>query len=163
MRPLFSGLPSDNKSKRSNDMAQYSGAWRTNRFKVRDDAAFQEWTDRIPDVDAENGENGWLLCMASYSDNGYLPGSIVRADAESPPTFEDYEDLDFLEGLMDHVAEDSTCIVMATGHEKLRYLSGVAYAIRGGSRDLISVSLEDIYEMAKAAWGGEPRPAEYDG
>lgn len=49
---------------------------------------------------------------------------------------------------------------MTTGAEKLRYLTGYAFALYADGRRL-DVNLDDIYDKARAEFGVQPTQASY--
>ena len=132
-------------------MANYYGVFRSNRFPVRNADAFQAWAHTIPDLDVHIGPDGRVALFPSATSDGYgLPSSREVEDL-------DPEAIDFIEELAPHVAPGAVAVVMETGSGKLRYLTGLAWAIRGGGRpedaDVERLGLDDIYGIAAATWG----------
>lgn len=121
-------------------MANYYEDGRTNYFKVKDRDAFTAWVDRLagsPDI--SEGDNG-TLCLLFDPESGV-------------PTFRtegDYEDveIDFLNELSEHLVPGEVAVVMASGSEKLRYVTGYAAAVNayGETR---SIDLREIYDKAE--------------
>lgn len=130
-------------------MANYYGVFRSNRFRVRDPKAFLAWADTIYALELHHEADGrYLLLQSEWSDGAGLPSTREVGD--------DDEDLDFITELAGHVAPGAVAVVIEAGSEKLRYLTGLAWAIRGGDRpedaDVERIGLDDIYEIAADAW-----------
>ena len=117
-------------------MADYIARFRTNAFPVRDPDLFRRWIATVHDidfVDEHTEDDVPLFVVGGYSS---IP-SLRREDDD-----EDVE-IDFIDELAAHLPEGSHTIVTEIGHEKLRYLVGVAIAVdHRGKR--IAVDLDDI-------------------
>ena len=134
-------------------MANYYGVFRSNRFRVRDRDRFHAWAETIPDL-AVIDEDGRVLLVPSEWSGGYgLPGLRETGDGE-------HEAIEFVDELAPHVAPGAVAVLVEAGSEKLRYLTGIALAIRGGDDPagwaIERVALDDVYERAAAAWGLDP-------
>lgn len=46
------------------------------------------------------------------------------------------------------------CVVQSIGAEKLRYVTGIAYAIHS-SGEILQIDINDIYEKAQSEFGGD--------
>lgn len=59
--------------------------------------------------------------------------------------------------------EDCTVVLMESGAEKLRYITGRATAFRwvNGEIDRIDLSLSDILALAEQRWGEPPTDCAY--
>jgi len=131
-------------------MADWYGHARSNYFRVKDQDAFADLCEK------------WNVTFIIDKDNPELVGFICETDSGSLPNYrcEEHEDLegniqefdydfdDFLEKLSLHLEEGEIAIMIECGAEKLRYITGVAYAINSKGETVI-VSLNDIYEKAK--------------
>lgn len=60
-----------------------------------------------------------------------------------------------------HLADGQVLVAIEAGAEKLRYVSGHAFAVHKDGRT-VAVSLAGIYDMALEAFGIRPTSAEYD-
>ena len=119
-------------------MANYYGKGRTNRFRVKDYAAFEEaakpfgtvlpWTDGTVVVQAGNDE-----------------GDFTHYD-EDTDTESALGDI-----LCDHLAEGEVAVMMSVGSQKLCYLAGWATAYHS-SGETVEVNLNEIYAQAQEAF-----------
>ena len=134
-------------------MANYYGVFRSNRFPVRDRDRFHAWAETIPDLEVIEQDGRVLLVSSEWSDGSGLPGLREVEDGE-------HEAIDFVGELGPHVAPGAVAVLVEAGAEKLRYLTGIAIAIRGaeypGGWAIERVALDDVYERAAAAWGLDP-------
>lgn len=132
-------------------MANWYGLSRTNYFKVRDDAAFLAWAATLPDVELiddgkgrfgfyTNGDGQWPCCR--YQEDNTC------------------NDFDFAEELADHLAEGEVAILITVGHEKARYATGFAVAIRHDHKRL-EIDIDRIYRRVLKTWGIAVTRAEY--
>lgn len=123
-------------------MANYSGAARSNYFRVKDDSAFEEAMASLPESATSQDDEGRFMVMSTCPDTG---GWVTLMEDEK--TGEDIE-VDLAAIISEHLADDEVAVLMEAGHEKLRYISGYAQAInaRGERR---TVSLADIYDLAR--------------
>lgn len=130
-------------------MANFTGAARTNYFRVKDAAAFKAWAKehRISLVERD----GLFALLGDESDSGDIS---LREDEETGERGEP-EDV-----LPQFLADGEVCVLISAGHEKMRYVSGYAVAFDSTGRS-VQVSLNSIYELAKEAFGKEPTRAEY--
>jgi hypothetical protein len=124
-------------------MANYEGRGRSNYFRVADAEAFRKFCERFDlehITDDEAGGRVGFLCNAENGEPYELDDDGADGE-ERPPA-------DWVEELTGLLVEGETVVYMHVGHEKLRYVSGVALAFNaaGESRQ---VSLSDIYELAK--------------
>jgi hypothetical protein len=125
-------------------MANYYGQSRTNYFLVKDAEAFKtEMANYEVNVIEQqmHGETGYGILDAD-SDGGGLQWSQFNEETE------DYDDLAWEDIIGKHLKDGSVCVLMETGAEKYRYLTGwaVAFNNKGESR---RVNLTDIYDLAK--------------
>jgi hypothetical protein len=115
------------------DMADWSGTSRSNYFRIKDEAAFRKWAEALElavITDAE-GRFGFY----SEAEDGGLPSARVG------------EDIDLVAELATHLVEGSIAILMETGHEKARYMSGYAIALNSEGQQ-VALILSDIYTKA---------------
>lgn len=123
-------------------MANYSGAARSNYFRVKDDSAFEEAMSGLPEIAVNQDDEGRFMVMSTCPDTG---GWVTLMEDEA--TGEDVE-VDLAAIIAEHLADDEVAVLMEAGHEKLRYISGYAEAINAkGERR--TVSLSDIYGLAR--------------
>jgi hypothetical protein len=69
-------------------------------------------------------------------------------------------ELDWIEILANHLADDHVAVLMEVGTEKYRYLNGIAFAVNN-KKEVIRISLDDIYEKAKETLGSQITTATY--
>lgn len=127
-------------------MSTHVSLARTNHFVVRDLPAFRAAMDpyEVEIVEDQSRENRvTVLARDGWPTNGY--------DEE---TDEDIE-VDLLGLISEHLAPGQVTVVTASGHEKMRYMTGWAGAINSeGER--VSLDLDDIYNLAKPLGDGSP-------
>lgn len=126
-------------------MANYVACSRTNYFKVKDSKAFVKWCNQWnTDMDlVRGGENDELYGLVF---DGPIPSQ--RYEISEEEEYEDWVDVEFTDELAEHLAEGSVAVVMETGHERRRYVVGIAIAINSDG-EFRTVRLDSIYELAK--------------
>lgn len=151
-------------------MANWYGTARSNYFKVKDMAAFNEWVASFDDLKVvtrtlekdskevalgryQVGEVLVMIHPSEFSDSGAWPS--YRTDAEGEEI-----DIELTEELVEHLSEGEVAIMMEVGAEKLRYLTGYAQAVAWNGK-VITLSIDDIYEQALQAFSVQPTRAEY--
>ena len=121
-------------------MANYYSSARTNYFRVKDVDAFNAWVKEFEDncgVEVVSKEDTFAILFDGESGVPYF------REVEG-----DYDDLDFMDELSNHLADEEVAILHESGAEKLRYINGFAIAVNNkGQRRVIS--LDDIYVHAK--------------
>jgi len=128
-------------------MANYNETARSNYFQVKDLEKFKEWVGHYgnPDVcEGHHGEDG-KICLLWQMD-GYGAYGWDEDGNELEQTFE--------EGIGEHLVEGSIFIAMGSGYEKMRYVTGWAFAINHKG-EMESISIDEIYMMAEQRWGDE--------
>lgn len=133
------------------DTANWYGHSRSNYFKVKDVEAFKAWA---MDLDLQVDTNGEGLFVAFGDSEGWWPSGRWDEDAQ------EHIDVDFAAELQRHLADGEVVILMTTGAEKLRYLTGHAVALHADGRRL-DVDLDDIYDKVLSAFGVKPTSATY--
>jgi hypothetical protein len=121
-------------------MANYYASARSNYFKVKDLAEFSK--AMIP-FDVEISEEDQGVCLLCSGEGGW---SWYDPDIE-----EDHDPVDLI---APHLQDNEVCILMETGAEKLRYLIGYAIAFNN-QKEMVDVSLENIYEQARKKFGAD--------
>jgi hypothetical protein len=135
-------------------MANYYENARTNYFKVKDEAKFNEFLCSLSGLDSYKDKEGRHAIFFDYESG--VPSSRFNEKTK------DYDEVDFLGELSNHLTDDSVAIVMGAGAEKLRYINGYAEAINSkGER--VGINISDIYDLAKQKFGkdAEVTPAQY--
>lgn len=132
-------------------MADWYGACRTNYVQVKDPAAFEK--EFAPfSVQAVYDEQG-RVALLSTDEHGGWPSSVE--DEETG------EELEFDFGLaVPHLVEGQVLVVLCSGAEKLRYITGDAIAYSWDNR-IVSVDINEIYAKVKTAFGVDTTLAEY--
>lgn len=131
-------------------MANYIPFVRSNYFKVKDPEKFKEFCAELSlDLIIKNDDHEKSKTL--HPDNLY--GFIINNDCGLPSTkyneeTDEHEEIDFFKLLAPHIADDHVAVIMEIGYEKMRYLTGLAWALNNKGA-LKSVSLEDIYDKAK--------------
>lgn len=142
-------------------MAQYIARFRTNYFKVKDEAAFRNWVESLisdgelsvlEDGDGAFGVGGF--CTTPY-DRTVTDEDIVVALSQNPSVTHDspkdtlcYYDLfqssiDFAQELSEHLADGEVAVVQEVGWEKLD-LRGFAYAINHRGEVFAEVNINNL-------------------
>lgn len=135
-------------------MADYYGTWRTNYFTVKNPEEFMHFINQVDGMDLTVIDEGERGIMMHGSD---IP-SIVQEKILAPDgsvMFEEDDDMDFTGTVQQYLADDSVMILMEAGHEKARYICGLAIAVAGGSEDCVVLHLDSIHQMAKDKWPGK--------
>lgn len=136
-------------------MANYYGQARTNYFLVKDAEAFKAEMANysVNVIEQKIGEETGYGILDEDSDGGGLQWSQFNEETE------DYDDLVWEVIIGNHLKDGEVCVLMETGAEKYRYLSGwaIAFNNKGESR---RVDITDIYDLAKELGTGVT-PAEY--
>jgi hypothetical protein len=129
-------------------MADWCGSSRSNYFKVKDQAAFKAWLSDIGDVSILQQKDDYFA-VAGDSFGGW---PTHRGD--------DCEPFDFAEELSGFLADNEIAVLIETGAEKLRYITGVAVAVDSRGKRT-EIHLSDIYTQAAAVFGHRPPDASY--
>jgi hypothetical protein len=133
-------------------MANFYGHARSNYFKVKDLDAFKDWVETCPSLGY--WEKGGLVAIYSdCPDSGCWPSCRYGEDDE-------FEDLNLLAELAEHLTEDSVAVLIEAGAEKLRYITGYANAVNHEG-EVVTVSLDEIYQRAFDNFKVMPSVAEY--
>lgn len=122
-------------------MANYESVTRGNYFHVKNEDAFSKFMDTVSGDDmhcwSDKDEDGNTV----YAFGCY--GSIYGV-----PNGDENNDFDlFLSKLQKHIAPEDAVILMESGHEKIRYVTGYATIIT--SCKIETISITDL-GMAKA-------------
>ena len=121
-------------------MADYIACFYTNAFPVRDAARFRAWIGTVCGLDFidETEEDGGVV----FEVGGY--GSVPDSREDD----DEWMEIDFIDELAKHLPEGAHAVVTEIGHEKLRYLVGIAVAVdHRGKR--ITVDLDDIHRLVE--------------
>lgn len=128
----------------------YTSMTRTNRFAVKDPVSFISVLRRMNEGNMhyrrERGPD--LREYFTLWFDEYVPDVILKQGATTS-TVDDYDDFDLRETLQAHLVPGCIAVLMQGGFEGERYASGYAWAVKGGSDEVVEVYLEQIYEMAK--------------
>lgn len=131
-------------------MANYYCAVRTNYFAVKDGEAFEKF---MAGVSGEDSVHVWKepqkdgSVKYGFGCDGSISGWFSENDNEDDwdVAMEKFE-----AGLMEHVAEGDAVIIMESGHEKLRYITGYATIITSDGVDginLVDAAIQKAREM----------------
>ena len=136
-------------------MANYYGQARTNYFLVKDAEAFKTEMAKYPVrvIEQKIGAESAYGILDDDGDAGGLPWSQFNEETD------EYEDLVWETIIGNHLKDGAVCVLMETGAEKYRYLSGwaIAFNNKGETR---RVDITDIYDLAKELGTGVTQ-AEY--
>lgn len=128
-------------------MANYQATTRSNYFRVKDAKAFEQWCRKRSlefwnERRAENPEDVFYAITDPSGENCGWPNYDSATD----------QYFDFPAELTDHLNPEDVAVLLEIGSEKLRYLVGTAIAVHPDGRT-IAVSLDEIYERARHAFG----------
>lgn len=137
-------------------MANWYGAARTNYFPVRDVEAFKVWA-ATASLRPHQSDTTELWCLLSDDEYGGWPTQIWDEDAG------DGRDFDIVAELAVHVVGGWPVILMESGAEKLRHVTGSATAFRvtNGEIECEQLVLDDIHDIAEQRWGIAPTRCAY--
>ncbi|NLF19586.1 MAG: hypothetical protein GX595_20340 [Lentisphaerae bacterium] len=132
-------------------MADWTGVSRTNFFRVKDGAAFEQaMSGHAVDLWKKEPEGeGTLYGLGAGSNEGYWPDWN-----------DDGDEIDFPAIVAEHLADGEIVVFVSAGYEKHRYVTGHAIALDNTGKT-VEVDIGDIYARAKETFGIEPSPAEY--
>ncbi len=127
-------------------MANYYEKARTNYFKVKDIAAFNDWVNKFTGLDVVVQKQEGTVSILFDEESGVPSFYYDENDQEI--------EVDFMEELAKHLADDSVAVLEAVGSEKCRYLNGYAVAVNNKGES-VSINLDMIYELAKQKFGAK--------
>lgn len=133
-------------------MANYYGIARTNYFKVKDETKFREWAQGLHCEVLDDGEAPHTFGLICPDETG------IPSSRENEQTGE-WEDVDFTGELARHLKPGHVAVIMESGHEARRYVTGYATAVNHKGK-VVRLSLTDIYALAKPL-GKHITPCEY--
>ena len=131
-------------------MANYNCVVRTNYFHVKDVEAFKRMMDQV--VGSEDEVSLWeendqeenpIFAFGCY-------GGIAGLPNESDDEIDDDSYNRFTDELQKCVAENDAVIIMESGHEKIRYVTGSAFIITSNATkylDVETLALEATEKM----------------
>ena len=133
-------------------MANYYCAVRTNYFRVNDPDAFRKFMkkvatceDTIQIWEERDKSDRTLFGFGCY---GSILGIPVLDGEDDDYGCDDYDFEEFVHGLSDLVAEDDAIIILESGAEKLRYVTGTALVITSTGSEFMEI---DVLAAEKAA------------
>lgn len=128
-------------------MADFEATSRSNYFAVKDAAAFASWCNRIGLHYEKHDKKDLYAVFGDYCDHGEWPDPVEESG-------------EFTDQLMEHLADGEICVLMQVGAEKLRYVAGFTVAFNNKG-ECVNLSLSEIYDRARVAFGTRPSAAEY--
>lgn len=144
-------------------MANWTGAARSNYFRVKNTAEFMEFASIFP-VRIQKKDDTDLLCVLSTAEDGGMPDCAMDGGDEKTiaAKYCGYVSGDEAIDMADHIAQflvdGEVAIFMWAGHEGQRYITGGAVAYHADGRT-ISVDLNDIYKLVQEEFGVIPSRA----
>ena len=136
-------------------MANYYGAWRTNYIRVTDWDRFKAYVDKYDQggvVCVTEPDKDGLFCMYDVDPDGgaNMPCWIETEDPDTGEVNE--EEINFFRDIAQMMPEGGVLVVMESGCEKRRYISGSATAFNWKGEH-VQIVLDDIYEAAAKEFG----------
>lgn len=124
-------------------MANYYGQTRTNYFAVKDPEAFKQELAKYPVEIITQEKDG--VTLYGFLDNDPNGGGSIdeywdEADGNSV-------EIDWVEVFKRHLADDWIAVIVSSGAEKYRYVSGFALAYNN-TGEFVGLDLSDIYTLA---------------
>ena len=132
-------------------MANWYGAARSNYVRVKDKDGLIEALDPFPIRLAHNPDG--LTCFLPETEDGDFPGFAYTEDDEEIEFDPQNHIVPFLE-------DNEVLILMTSGAEKLRYITGHATAYHPDGEQVLHINISDIYGLVKQTWGVTPTTAE---
>ena len=138
-------------------MANYYSSARTNYFRVKDVDAFNKWIKQFSGLETIVHETEGTIGVL-FEDG--VPRLRLETEKFADGSEHDVDvEVDFMEELALHLADNEVAILQEAGAEKLRYINGYAIAVNNkGERRQISI--DKIYDLAKEL-GSNITRAEY--
>ena len=137
-------------------MATYTSTARTNYFRVKDVDAFNKWIKQFTGLDKIVHETQGTVGI--LFDDG-VPNVRWETELIEGEEIESEVEIDFMEELSLHLADEEVAVLQECGSENLRYVNGYAIAVnnKGERRE---ISINKIYDLAKEL-GSKITRAEY--
>lgn len=127
-------------------MANYYGTARTNYFRVKDADAFNKWIEQFSGLETIVHETQGTVGI--LFDDG-VPNYRCKTEKDSEGNEQEVEiEVDFMDELAEHLADDEVAVLQEAGAEKMRYINGYAIAINN-KKETKQINLDDIYVFAK--------------
>ena len=137
-------------------MATYTSTARTNYFRVKDVDAFNKWIKQFTGLEKIVHETQGTIGI--LFDDG-VPNVRWETELIEGEEIESEVEIDFMEELGLHLADEEVAVLQECGSENLRYVNGYAIAVnnKGERRE---ISINKIYDLAKEL-GSKITRAEY--
>lgn len=123
-------------------MANYYGQTRSNYFFVKDADAFLEEMKKFPVEIIKEEKNGMTLYGFLDADSNGGGSVDFYADEDG-----EYIEVDWSDFFARHLADGWVAVIVSSGNEKYRYISGHAVAYNNKGEE-IHLDLSDIYTIA---------------
>lgn len=138
-------------------MANYYAACRSNYFRVKSPAAFEDWCNSFDSVvfERQDAENMYMI----YMDDADGCGWPTYRYPDDPGSEEEDTELDLTAELSEFLFEGQVAILEEIGSEKLRYLHGSSIAVNHRG-ETIEVNLNDMYKLIPQTWPDADSPTE---
>lgn len=133
-------------------MANYYATTRSNYFAVIDPDAFKEQMETLGVGVFEQVAADGSKTFAVYGrdgEDGQWPSMRAIGDDDIP---DDFEEIDFMEVIQNHLVPDGVAVLIEIGFEKLRYLTGFGTVVT--KEDIATIDLiEATMELARSTTG----------
>jgi hypothetical protein len=132
-------------------MANWAGIARSNYFRVKDVTAYATAIPAEVSLRIASDPEGRVCVLANDTDDGGWP---TQWWGDSDTDYEEH-DFDIATLTAEHLVEGSIAVFMQVGAEKMRYLTGHAFAIDHKGVQ-VAVDLEDeLTKKARAQYGDD--------
>lgn len=132
-------------------MSNYYERAKSNWFKVRDPDEFDDWIGELPVKVITEQDSDYIMVLPEDEYGGF-------PDDYYDDEWGEYVPVDFYRELGTRLAPGEVAVFMTIGNESRRYLAGTAVAVNSAG-EIISISLDDIYQRVHAQWGIRPTHA----
>lgn len=133
----------------------WSGAARSNYVRFKDLDALKKALEPWGAIEIEANGAGLHCLLARTEDGGWPSGTQVEGTDDEGEAVEEELYFDFEEVVVPHLAEGQALVVMQSGHEGLRYVTGHASAYTWDGRSC-HLDLNSIHALAAETFGIDP-------
>ncbi len=139
-------------------MSSWIGSARTNYFAVKDRAGLEKALAPFEIAIEAHPEDLAFVSLRTDDEWGGMPSiAYIESEEDEDGMVEDQEVFfDPVEHICPFMREDQLLVIVESGAERLRYITGVANAYSADGRH-VGISIDDIYEKAVKELGADPK------
>lgn len=135
-------------------MANWHGTLRTNYVHTKDKEAFKRWVESfsaLTFIENDGGKVGFYNDVGGYIPSMKLTDIVDETGEVVEQDWVEIEDDQFYRELCEHLTDEDMLIIMQSGAEKARYVSGLSLLVTSeGIQE--EIFLSDIYDVARAKY-----------